>query len=236
MCYGEHMDLMLRLTSLGLADAAAVALLLVLFLGIGWVVENPPASRPSMSVLMAEYRREWMRHFVTRQQKIFDGTVITSLRQATSFFISGTMIALGGGIALMGNPERLTTIAEDLALENQATVIEVKVILVLLFLANAFLKFIWSHRLFGYCAVLMGSMSSAEDATAFHRAAQAAEINVTGARSYNRGLRSVYFALAALGWLLGPWALFGTTLITAGTLIRREFASQSRDIVMRRDG
>lgn len=81
----------------------------------------------------------------------------------------------------------------------------------------------------------MGSMSNAEDAEAYHRATQAAEINVTGARSYNRGLRSVYFALAALGWLLGPWALILTTLITAATLVRREFASQSRDIVMRRD-
>ncbi len=229
------MDLLARLASLGLPDVAAVILLVTLFVVIGWVVEHPPKNHPSMSTLMAGYRREWMHHFVTRQQKIFDGTVITSLRQATSFFISGTMLALGGGIALVGNPERLMVLAEDLTISQQATVIEIKVILVLLFLANAFLKFVWSHRLFGYCAVLMGSMSSAEDATAYLRASQAAEINVTAARSYNRGLRSVYFALAALGWLLGPWFLLATTLITTATLVRREFASESRDIVMRRD-
>ncbi|WP_128253422.1 DUF599 domain-containing protein [Falsirhodobacter deserti] len=229
------MDLLFRLSSLGWVDAAAVTLQVALFLGIGWLVEHPPAGRPSMSILMADYRRDWMRHFVTRQQKIFDATVITSLRQATSFFISGTMIAIGGGIALIGNPERVMILAQDLTLDQQATVIEIKVIFVLLFLANAFLKFIWSHRLFGYCAVLMGSMPNTDDPLAFHRAAQAAEVNVTAARSYNRGLRSIYFALAALGWLLGPWSLFLTTLATSATLLRREFISQSRDIVMKRD-
>ena len=77
----------------------------------------------------------------------------------------------------------------------------------LLFLADALLKFIWSNRLFGYCAVLMAAVpNDADDPRAFHRAAQAAEVNITAARSFNRGLRSVYFALAALAWLLGAGA------------------------------
>lgn len=228
------MELLPRLGILDWPDALAVALTVGLFLAIGWMVEHPPKNRPSVSLLMADYRREWMRHFVTRPQKILDGTVITSLRQATQFFISGTMLALGAGLALVGNPERLILVANDLNLRAQAVVVEVKVIFVLLFLANAFLKFIWSHRLFGYCAVLMSSMPNTEDPLAYHRAAQAAELNVTAARSYNRGLRSVYFALAALGWLLGPWTLMLATVLTSATLIRREFASESRAIVMQR--
>ncbi|QUS36628.1 DUF599 domain-containing protein [Falsirhodobacter algicola] len=229
------MELLPRLSALGWPDAVAVTLIVTLFWGIGYLVEHPPRSRPSMSILMANYRRDWMTHFVTRQQKILDGTVITSLRQATSFFISGTMLALGAGLALVGNPERLILVANDLNLRAQAVVVEVKVIFVLLFLANAFLKFIWSHRLFGYCAVLMGSVPNDEQTLAYHRAAQAAELNVTAARSYNRGLRSVYFALAALGWLMGPWTLMLSSVITAATLVRREFASRSREVVMRRD-
>ena len=62
-------------------------------------------------------------------------------------------------------------------------------------------------------------------------AAQAAEVNITAARSFNRGLRSIYFALGALGWLLGPLALMITTLLAAGVMIRREFASHSREVM-----
>jgi len=235
LCYGDGMELLPRLSPLGLPDYIAVILLVVLFTGIGWLVENPPKGRPSTSVLMGDYRRDWMRHFVTRQQKIFDATVITSLRQATSFYISGTMIALGAGIALVGNPERLILVANDLTIGAQAVVVEIKVIVVLLFLANAMLKFMWSHRLFGYCAVLMASMHNTEDEEAYRRTDQAAEVNVTGAKAYNRGLRSIYFALAALGWLLGPWTLMLTTAITALTVLRQEFASQSRVVISQRD-
>ena len=40
---------------------------------------------------------------------------------------------------------------------------------------------------------------------------QAAEINIIAARSFNLGLRCVYFALGALGWLAGPLGLFLAT-------------------------
>ncbi len=107
---------------------------------------------------------------------------------------------------------------------------------VLGFLANALLKFVWAHRLFGYCSILMAAVpNDPADPIAFHRAGQAAEINITAAKSFNRGLRSIYFALAALGWLLGPWGLIlGNTLAT-GVLLRREFASQSRRVILMRE-
>lgn len=216
-------------------DAAAVALLLAAFAAIGWLIEHPPASRPSVSVLMEGYRRAWMREFVTREPRIFDANVIDSLRQGTAFFASACMIALGGGIALIGNSERLQGLAEDLTLPAQAVAIEIKVILVLLFVANAFLKFVWAHRLFGYCSVLMAAVpNDPADPTAFHRAAQAGEINITAARGFNRGMRSVYFGLGALGWLLGPLALIATAAATTIVLARREFASRSRSVMLER--
>jgi uncharacterized membrane protein len=114
-------------------------------------------------------------------------------------------------------------------------VLELKVVLVLLFVANALLKFIWAHRLFGYCTIMMAAVpNDVDDPQALPRAAAAAEINITAARSFNRGLRSIYFALGALGWLLGAYALLFTTLITAAVLLRREFVSQSRLIIMTR--
>jgi len=147
------------------------------------------------------------------------------------------MIGIGGGLALIGNAERLLGIAKDLSLENAPVVVwEVKILVVILFLANGFLKFVWSHRLFGYCAVMLASVpNEATDPACLPRARQAAEINITAARSFNRGLRSVYFALGALAWLLGAIPLLMATALTVLILWRREFASHSRSVLLQDD-
>ncbi|WBU52166.1 DUF599 domain-containing protein [Paracoccus sp. SCSIO 75233] len=216
-------------------DIAALSWLIVAWLGIGYLVQHPPAGRPSVSVLMVNYRHEWMRQFITREPRIFDSAILSTLREGTTFFASACMIAIGGGMALVGNPERLRQVAGELELGEGPTVLwQVKVITALFFVANALLKFIWSHRLFGYCAIMMASVpNDADDPLAKSRAHQAAEINVSAAKSYNIGLRNIYFALAALGWLIGPLGLvFATTVVLALTW-RREFASHSRRVILR---
>ena len=220
----------------GPPDLVAIILLAVAWAGIGWVIEHPPAGRPSVAHLMTAYRQDWMRQFVTRQPRIFDAQMIDSLRQGTAFFASACMIAIGGGVALMGNPQGLANVARNFAPAITTEGIELRVIPVLLFLADALLKFIWAHRLFGYCQILMGSVpNDPADPVAYHRAAQAGDVNATAARSFNRGLRSVYFALGALAWLFGAVALIAATLVTLAVLVRREFASESRRVIMRRD-
>ncbi|TCS66540.1 putative membrane protein [Primorskyibacter sedentarius] len=215
-------------------DFAAVALLFVAWVAIGLVIEYPPASRPSVSALMAEYRREWMRQFVTRDPRIFDAQIVSNLRQGTAFFASASMIAVGGGLALVGNSEQLTGIAEDLIQTNEPDVFwEIKLVVMLLFAANAFLKFVWSHRLFGYCSVLMAATpNDPSDPRAYPAAAKAAEINITAARGYNRGLRSVYFGIGASAWLLGALPLILAVIATLIIVGRREFASDSRIVLL----
>ena len=167
-------------------DYTALVLLLLAWAGIGWRVENPSQGRPSVARIMNGYRRDWMRHMVTRQPRIFDSSLIGNLRQSTAFFASATMIALGGGLALIRNPDPVANLASDLALGAQPHVVwEIKLLLVLLFLTSAFLKFVWANRLFGYCSVVMGAVpNDIEDPQALVRAAQAAELNITAARSF----------------------------------------------------
>ncbi|WP_375688051.1 DUF599 domain-containing protein [Pseudooceanicola sp. LIPI14-2-Ac024] len=214
-------------------DFAAIALLVAAWLVIGWWIEHP-GKHPSVSRLMGQYRRDWMVAMVTRQPRIFDAQTLSTLRQGTSFFASATMIAIGGAFAMIGNSDQLTGLANQLTLESDPAIVwEIKVLVIVAFLANAFLKFVWSHRLFGYCAVLMAATpNDHDDPVAYHRARQAGEINIFAARSFNRGLRSVYFALAASAWLVGPWALIFAVLLCFSVLWRREFASQSRKVLM----
>lgn len=227
------MDFVTLPANLAPADATALAFLLLCWWGLIWVIEHPPAARPSVSVLMAGIRRDWMRAFVTRQPRIFDGGVIESLRQSTAFFASATMIALGAGIALLGDTGRLTGLAAEFVPDNSHALLEVKLVLVIVLIANAFLKFVWANRLFGYCSIMMASVPNDPDDPACHpRAVQAAELNISAARSYNRGLESVYFAIAALAWLFGPLALMLATAITGAVIARREFASNSRGAIL----
>jgi len=230
------MEIVNRISLFGPLDAVAVALWVAAWLGISWLIENPPARRPSVATLMIAYRREWMKVLVTRQPRILDGAVLSMLRQGTTFFASASMLWIGGGLALIGNTERLLGIARDLTLDTAPAVVwEVKILAVLLFVTNAFLKFVWAHRLFGYCAVIMAAVpNDPEDPEAFPRAAQAAEVNITAARSFNRGMRSLYFALAGLLWVLGAGALIVAIVVTVFVLWRREFMSQSRNALMAR--
>jgi len=223
-----------RITLFSPFDIAAVGLLFVAWLGIGWLIEHPRSKRPSVSMLMGEYRREWMRQMVSRQPRIFDAQTLSTLRQGTSFFASASMLAIGGVLAAIANAEQLVGIAQDLSISRDPKFVwEVKLMVVMFFLTNAFLKFVWSHRLFGYCAVLMGAVpNDPEDPMAMPRAAKAGDINITGARSYNQGLRSVYFALGSTAWLLGALPLVGATTITFAVLWRREFASRSRSALI----
>ena len=214
-------------------DTAAFGALVLIWAATGRLAERPPGWRPSVSQLMQDYRYRWMTEFLTREPRIFDVSLIDSLRQGTAFFASASMIAIGGGVALIGNAATLTGLAQDLTLAADTSQLRIKLMVVVVLLSNALLKFIWSHRLFGYCAIMMAAVpNNPNDPIAAPRARQSAEINITAARSFNRGLNSIYFALASLAWLIGPEALLVATVLTAGVLLRREFASHSRQVML----
>lgn len=228
------MDILDRIALFTSYDFAALALLFVFWSLVGWRVEHPSKRALSTSLLMAEHRREWMKEFVTREPRVFDAQIIGNLRQGTAFFASTCMIALGGTLALIGNAEQLAGVAGDITLSTDPEIVwEIKLMIVALFLANAFLKFVWANRLFGYCSVLMAAVpNDPAHPKAYHRAAQAAEINICATKGFNRGLRSIYFALAAAAWLAGPFALVLAATVTVTVIWRREFASHSRKILL----
>ena len=220
-------------TTFSLTDMAAFLALAVAWVGTGWLAERPPKWRPSVSLLMQDYRYRWMTEFLTRDPRIFDVSLIDSLRQGTAFFASASMIAIGGGVALIGNADTLQGLALDLTIGVDAAHLRIKLIVVVALVSNALLKFVWSHRLFGYCAIMMAAVpNDFNDPLAASRARQAARINITAAKGFNRGLNSIYFALTALAWLVGSQALIVATVLTAGVLLRREFASHSRQIML----
>jgi uncharacterized membrane protein len=220
-------------SALGIGDIVALAVLLLAWAGIGWVTEHPPRGRPSVTTMMAEVRREWMREFVRRDNRIFDAQIIASLRQGTAFFASTSILAVGGVLALAGNVQPLSGFAEEIGRADAPALLwQIRLLPAALLLTHAFLKFVWANRVFGYASVTMGAVpSDPGDPKAMPRAMRAAELIIRAALNFSRGLRSMYFALASLAWLAGPFFLSVAALVVAGFLTIREFASVPRDIL-----
>ena len=215
-------------------DASAVAAFFTVWLWLGWRIGHPAAARPSVTVLMSDYRLQWMEVMVTRQPRIFDAQIMMSLRQSTSFFASACLLAIGGLLALIGNVDVLDGVAVRLGnTEHGGAVLQTKLFLALFMLGNAFLKFVWSNRVFGYCSVVMGAVPD-DPAHPLSRplAMKAGKLNGRAAMNFNAGLRSMYFALCALAWLGGAVALFIGIAVTAWVVWSREFSSASREIIL----
>ena len=218
-------------------DLAAVGILLVAWFGIGRIIEHPRAwHRPSVTVMMSEFRREWMRQLARRENRIFDSQILGNLRQGSAFFASTSLLAVGSLLTVAGNADLVRAVTEGIVgtggpvQETQIKLLSVAVILI-----EGFLRFVWSNRIFGYCAVAMAAVPEAGHPRVEAVALQAAELNIRAAYNFNRGLRSLYFGLAALAWTLGPVALLLATAICVGNLLEREFASKPHRILTERE-
>jgi uncharacterized membrane protein len=55
-----------------------------------------------------------------------------------------------------------------------------------------------------------------------------AAMSNAASRHFNRGQRAFFFALAYLGWFVGPYALFVSTAAVLVAMWRRQFSSDAR--------
>ncbi len=225
------MSLALLLGGFTALDLAALALLLAAWIGSGWAIETPPGPRPSVTTMMYEMRMAWMVEYARRENRIFDSQIIGTLRQGTAFFASTSILAIGGVLAFAGNTEALASATGLLGGGTPVLTTQAKLIGVVLLLTAGFLRFVWANRVFGYCSVVMAATPMPDEPGAEAIARQAGRLNVQAALNFNRGLRALYFALAALAWLAGPIALILAVSATTATLLRREFGSHTHAIL-----
>jgi len=168
-----------------------------------------------------------------REPRILDGNLLGGLQHGSSFFASTTLLGLGGVLAMLSQAEHLGEVAHALPLSGPVSAdgLRLRLLAPLFFICYAFFKFAWSQRLFGYCAVLIGATpewDDAREAEIMAAADRAARVNGLAARSFNRGLRSMYFTLGSLAWLVGPLTLVLSTCAVVLMINRREFHSESR--------
>ena len=112
---------------------------------------------------------------------------------------------------------------------------ELKLVGLTLIYVYAFFKFGWSYRLFNYCSILVGGVQQpdqADSATRRRQALRAGEMNVLASRHFTAGQRALFMALAYLGWFAGPLALLASTVFVIAVLVRRQFFSNARRVLL----
>ncbi len=220
------------LAAFSVRDAAALGLFAVAWLAVEVVLHPGVLGARSAGELMCRWRERWFLEAARRdnRNRILDSNLLNGLRAAIAFYISGALLALGGAIAFIGQTDQLAMVAQDLAVSEQTGRAKwiIKLLVVVALLIVAFLEFVWAHRIFGYCAVLLGAIPDrGDDAEAV--ALRAARLNILASRHFNRGLRAMYFSLTAMAWLVGPVVLMAATVFTAWIMLRREFFSATRE-------
>ena len=222
-------------------DFAALAFFLLVWMIYNWITEKSRFARLGLSAQMNRERERWMRVALSRDLRMIDTAVMASLQQGTGFFASTSIFAIGGCFALLGSADVIAEISAEISLNGNldAPLVEAKLLGLVVIFAYSFFKFGWSYRLFNYGAILIGAMpmrSEAEEdrAGADEAVRRAISMNVIAGRHFNSGLRAIFFALAYLGWFLGPLYLVASTLLVVMIIANRQFRSPA--VRMLRDG
>jgi uncharacterized membrane protein len=184
---------------------------------------------------MHNYRKEWMKRMLTRENRIADTSTISNLERSVSFFASTTLLILAGLITIMGSTEKAIAVISDIPFAAQATIFEweLKLLLLIVLFVFAFFKFTWSLRQYGFAAVMMGgSPQPSDDMVEQARNAYAlriANMMSLAAGHFNTGLRTYYFCMAVLGWFINAWIFIALSTLVMLILYRREFKSRTLD-------
>lgn len=218
-------------------DWLALAVFAACWIGYSTVVDRVPGIRArSVIAAMDEHRRRWMLATLARENRIADMAAIGNLMTSTSFLATTSILILGGLVAMLGASDLGRRVVATLPWSAVPSEVawELKIGLLLLIFVNAFFELTWALRQFNYGSILVGAMPPAQPeapAAGEAQAAAAAEVLNRAARHFNTGLRSYYFGLAALAWVVHPLALVATSLVVLRELHRREFRSVVRSLV-----
>lgn len=224
------------LQSMPLFDLVAFLWFLMLMWAYWLATGYEPLASRTIVAAVQRHREAWMRNMALRDNRIVDAQLLGNLSQGNAFFASTSAIAVGGLAAMMGSAEKIQVMLERLPLVSVASpvLMEIKLLLLITILIYAFFKFAWAFRLSHYAAIMIGSTpilgEANPDACESHALSTARLIGIA-AEHTNAGLRSFYYAIAAMAWFFHPLAFILVTTWVLLILIRRDFFSRSRRLL-----
>jgi uncharacterized membrane protein len=213
-------------------DVLAVGFFILQWTVYAVTLEHSAYGRDSLSARMHGYRAIWIRRMLDREARMVDMQIMASLQNGTAFFASTSLLAVGGGLALLRSTSEALAVLHELPinLSPSPALWEIKCVGLILIFIYAFFKFAWAYRLFNYVAILLGSMppvSQRDTPEAEAHVIRTTRLFEAAGRHFNRGQRAFFFALGYLGWFVSPWVLFASTAAVVIVTWRRQFASNA---------
>lgn len=218
------------------ADFAAFVWFVVSIIGYRAIAEWSPLERSSIVGAIQQRRVDWMRNMARRDNRMLDGLVLQGLGQGNAFFASTSAIAIGGLAAIMGSGDKVQGLLERLpyVAHSSPELWELKTLLLMSIFVFAFFKFAWAFRLSHYTGIMIAAtplLVAGNEAQCDAHAERTAALIGIAAEHANSGLRSFYYAIAAMAWYFHPLAFAAAATWVLMILIRRDFFSRSRRII-----
>lgn len=217
-------------------DTISVLWFVVLLIGYRIVASWQPLERRSIVGAVQAHRVAWMCNMAARENRMLDAVLLGGLGQGNAFFASTSAIAIGGLIALVGSGDKAQGFIERLPFVAQSSPMlwEIKVLFLISIFVFAFFKFAWAFRLSHYTGIMIGStplLKASNEAECRVHAERTAFLIGIAADHANSGLRSFYYAIAALAWFFHPLLFMVASAWVLLILVRRDFFSRSNRVL-----
>lgn len=226
-------SVMLDTTAIPIIDIAALGWFILLTCSYSFYADHRHHGphRNSIVTVMNQYRYQWMRQLLKREQRIVDAAVVGNLGRNISFLASTSILIVAGLVSVLGYRDKAAEVISTLpfAASSSDVLWEIKILLLVLIFVYAFFKFTWSLRTHSYTNILIGAAPLPHEHLAQHDeyARKASTVAINAARHFNQGMRAYYYGLAALSWFLHPLAFFLTITWVIAVNYRREFRSNT---------
>lgn len=217
-----------------LIDTLGLCFFLIIWFFYEPLLPRLTGGRRSINDRMIAIRQAWMTALVRREVRITDSQFLGHTINSASFFGSANMIAIAAlaGFMFSGDANIKGLTQFGFLDSGPIWMLGTKVALMLLTLARGMLDFVWAIRQLNYCLAAIGSIPDPlSDAQRNAWAKGLSAMLSPALRTFSRGVRSYYFALAASGWFFGPLALVGTTIFATILLAWRQTRSPAAQAV-----
>lgn len=217
-------------------DVFALGWFFFCWFGYGWFAERNSDKLPALDTVIHKYRLLWGRELLRRDNRVADAALVAGLKGSVSFYANTSLYIVAGLMAVWGTLDKVIDVAEALpfAREVARELWEIKLVVLVGVYIFAYFKFTWSLRQFNILSILFGAApdrhSTEEQQESY--AQKMALVNRMAGDEFNRGLRAYYFGLGALAWFLQPGFFILVTSVVVAVLMRRDYASKLRNLLL----
>jgi uncharacterized membrane protein len=222
-------------SDLALFDVIAFVWFIACWVGFTIIQDHLLRGRQGVNQHLRIVRRHWMEQMLQRENRIMDSQLFGHTMHSCTFFASTNMLVLAGLVGSFGAIEHAHDLVSGLSFTAKTSrqIFECKLLLLVGIFTFGFFKFTWALRQYNYCCALIGSAPAApvpHDAMKVMAEAigDALTLAVT---SLNGGMRSYYFALAVLAWVVGPLPFMLATTGVIVVLTRRQAFSATEKVI-----